>query len=85
MTFRLLTYNIRAGGRGRVDALAAVIASAAPDVVLLQEATDASVVRELAGRLGMASFQTFSRQSLAYMSRTPVQTRRGLSSADTRR
>jgi len=74
VTFRLLTYNIRTGGRGRVDALATVIASATPDVVLLQEATDASVVRELAGRLGMASFQTFPRQSLAYMSRTPVHT-----------
>ncbi len=56
-----------------MEALATVIASAAPDVVLLQEATDANVVRELAGRLGMADFRTFSRQSLAYMSRTPVQ------------
>jgi exodeoxyribonuclease III len=74
VTLRLLTYNIRTGGRGRVDALAAVIGSATPDVVLLQEATDATVVRELAGRLGMADFQTFSRQSLAYMSRTPVET-----------
>ncbi|MBA3891435.1 MAG: endonuclease/exonuclease/phosphatase family protein, partial [Gemmatimonadaceae bacterium] len=41
---RLLSYNIRYGGTGREEALAGVIRSAAPDVVMLQEATDPGVV-----------------------------------------
>ena len=72
MTFRLLTYNIKNGGRGRVDALSAVITSCTPDVVLLQEATDAHVVNALASRLGFTDFRTFRKQSLAFMSRSPV-------------
>ncbi len=38
--FRLLTYNILHGGRGRILPIAAVINSCAPDLVLVQEATD---------------------------------------------
>ena len=33
--FRLMTYNIRHGGRGREEAIAAVINASAPDLVLL--------------------------------------------------
>jgi exodeoxyribonuclease-3 len=72
VTFRLLTYNIKKGGRGRADAIAAVINSCAPDVVFLQEATDARIVDELASTTGMADCRAFSRQSLAYLSRKPV-------------
>src|SRR5438067_9055129 len=72
MTFRLLTYNIRKAGRGRVDAIAAVINSCAPDVVLLQEATDAGVVTELARLTAMADSGTVARQSLGFLSRRPV-------------
>jgi len=45
---RLLSYNIKFGGRGRVDALRDVIRSAGPDIVLLQEATDQRVIEQLA-------------------------------------
>jgi endonuclease/exonuclease/phosphatase family metal-dependent hydrolase len=72
VNFRLLTYNIMKGGRGRVEAIAAVIDACQPDIVLLQEATDALIVRDLAGLTGMADFSTFSRQSLAFLSRKPV-------------
>ena len=50
MTLRLLSYNIRHGGVGRVEAIAAVIRDCAPDVVVLQEATRPDVVRALAER-----------------------------------
>jgi len=43
VTLRLLTYNIRRGGDGREAAIAEVIAQAAPDVVMLQEATHPGV------------------------------------------
>lgn len=70
--FRLLTYNILHGGHGRVDALAAVINSCAPDLVLLQEATDPSIVEKLAAATGMAEGRAFAKQSLGYLSRRPV-------------
>lgn len=72
MNFRLLTYNIRVGGAGRVDRLARVINAAAPDVVLLQEATRPALVEQLAAATGMADWRAFPRQSLGYMSRVPV-------------
>ena len=72
MPFRLLTYNIRVGGSGRVEPLARIINAAAPDLVLLQEATRPAVVQELAIKTGMADWRAFPRQSLGYMSRVPV-------------
>jgi endonuclease/exonuclease/phosphatase family metal-dependent hydrolase len=70
--FRLLTYNIRVGGAGRVEPLARVINACAPDLVLLQEATRPDIVKQIAALTGMADWRAFSRQSLGYMSRTPV-------------
>lgn len=72
MPFRLLTYNIRVGGVGRVEPLARVITACAPDLVLLQEATRPDVIEQLAVRTGMAEWRAFPRQSLGYMSREPV-------------
>ncbi len=72
MTLRLLTYNIRRGGVGRVDAIARVVASCAPDVVLLQEATRPDVVEAIALRAGMADWRAYARQSLAFLTREPV-------------
>jgi exodeoxyribonuclease-3 len=69
---RLLTYNIQHGGEGRIGAIASVISSVAPDVVLLQEATNPANVERLAGATGMAEGRTFARQSLGFLSRTPV-------------
>lgn len=71
-SLRLLSYNIRYGGRGRVEAIAAVIRAAAPDVVLLQEARDAAVVERLADLTAMTRAGTSKRQSLGFLSRVPV-------------
>ena len=72
MPLRLLTYNIRVGGVGRVEPLAHVINACAPDLVLLQEATRPDIVAQLATLTGMKDWKAFPRQSLGYMSREPV-------------
>jgi len=72
MTFRLLTYNILHGGVGRTQAIADVINSCHPDLVLLQEATDPSTVEQLALATGMADGRAFVKQSLGFLSRKQV-------------
>ncbi len=72
MKFRLLTYNILRGGGDRIAAIAGVINSCAPDLVLLQEASDPANVEELARATGMAEGRSFRRQSLGFLSRRPV-------------
>ena len=72
MTLRLVTYNIRHGGVGRVDAIAAVIRGCAPDVVVLQEATRPDVVRALADQAGFAEHGSHRGQSLGFLSRIPI-------------
>jgi exodeoxyribonuclease-3 len=72
VTFRLLTYNIMHGGKGRIEAIAAVIRSCEPDLVLLQEATIPANVERLAADTGMAEWRSFERQSLAFLSRRKV-------------
>jgi exodeoxyribonuclease-3 len=70
--FRLLTYNIKRGGHGRVDLIASVIKAAAPDLVLLQEATDPFNVARIAVASGMPEWRAMRRQSLGFLSRRPV-------------
>lgn len=53
ITLRVMTYNILNGGEGRLDALAAVIADTAPDLVGLQEVRQPEALDWLATRLGM--------------------------------
>ena len=72
MILRLLSYNIRYGGTGREAALAAVVRSAAPDLVVLQEATDPRVVERLARDTGMTEWGSRPGHSLGFMSRVPV-------------
>jgi endonuclease/exonuclease/phosphatase family metal-dependent hydrolase len=72
VTLRLLTYNIKYGGTGRAPAIARVINACAPDVVLLQEATRPAIVEQIAVESGMAEWQSFSQQSLAFLARRPV-------------
>ena len=70
--FRLLTYNILHGGRGRLLPIAAVINSCAPDLVLVQEATDPATLESIAEAAGMAEWRSYPRQSLGFLSRRPV-------------
>lgn len=73
MLLRILSYNVRHGGKGREASLAAVITACAPDVVVLQEATDPEVVRKVAAASGMQQYASRRGDSLGFMSRTPVQ------------
>ena len=72
MKFRLLTYNLRRGGRGREAALARVISACAPDLVILQEATSPSSVAHIAGACGMTEWGSRAGKSLGFMSRAAV-------------
>jgi len=69
---RIVTYNILKGGSGRTGPLAAVLAHARPDLVLLQEATDPDVVTELARGLQMGVCICRPGESVAALSRLPV-------------
>jgi exodeoxyribonuclease III len=71
MMFRLMTYNIRHGGRGREAQIADVINACAPDLVL-QEATDPRSVERLAAATGMEEWRAYAGQSLGFLSRTRV-------------
>ena len=73
MLTRILSYNIRRGGKGREEALAGVINACLPDVVILQEATHPEVVKRLAAATGMAQYASRDGESLAFMRRTRVQ------------
>ena len=69
---RILSYNIRFGGAGREERIAAVIRSVAPDVVMLQEASDPLVVAKLAALSEMPYWGSRRRFSTGFLSREPV-------------
>jgi exodeoxyribonuclease III len=69
---RLLSYNIRHGGAGREDALAAVIRNTTPDLVVFQEASKPAVIQTLAAETGMSQYGSHPGDSLGFMSRLPV-------------
>jgi exodeoxyribonuclease-3 len=68
---RLLSYNIRYGGRGRERAIAEVIAASDPDVVLLQEATDPRAVERIANFAGLEAYGSRPGESLGFLARRP--------------
>jgi exodeoxyribonuclease III len=69
---RLLSYNIKFGGKGREEQIAAVIRAANPDLVLLQEATDRLIVRRLAELCDFSAWDSRVNYSTGFMSRLPV-------------
>lgn len=73
MLFRILSYNIRRGGHGREQQLAAVIRTCEPDLVVLQEATNPDVVKAVAEAAGMEQWASRRGDSLGFISRRPVQ------------
>ena len=73
MRLRLLSYNIKFGGRGREEQIAAVIRRANPDVVLLQEATDRLVVRRLAELTDLPTWDSRVNYSTGFLTRLPVE------------
>ena len=70
---RLLSYNIKYGGRGREQAIADVITGASVDVVLLQEATDPRVIERLAAATGMPNWGSRPEHSMGFLSRIRVE------------
>jgi len=66
---RLLSYNIRFGGRRREDELAKVIRAADPDIVVFQEATDPDVIKHLATATNLPFWAARSEHSIGYISR----------------
>lgn len=71
---RVLTYNIREGGAGRLQELAAVIRPQDPDIVVLAEASDPDNAAVLAERLGLRLVigEANNGFHLACLSRLPV-------------
>jgi exodeoxyribonuclease-3 len=69
---RVVTYNIRQGGRGRTGQLAAVLRHSRAHLALLQEASDPGVVAELADALGMQICIFRAGQSAAALSSLSV-------------
>jgi endonuclease/exonuclease/phosphatase family metal-dependent hydrolase len=69
---RILTYNIRRGGKGQAEALAGVVRACEADVVVLQEATVPEVVARLAADSGMEEWASRKGQSLGFLSRRKV-------------
>jgi exodeoxyribonuclease-3 len=69
---RVLSYNIRYGGRGRAPLLAEVIRHANPDLVLLQEASDPDVVAAIAAATGMTLYDARPAESVGLLSRVPL-------------
>jgi exodeoxyribonuclease-3 len=72
VALKLLSYNIRFGGRGRETQLAETINSIAPDMVVFQEATDTRVIERLAHATGLQFWAARPRHSIAYISRLEI-------------
>lgn len=72
MNLKLLSYNIRFGGRGREAQLAEVIRTISPDLVVFQEATDPLVIERLATATDFPYWSARHAHSIAYISRIKV-------------
>jgi exodeoxyribonuclease-3 len=72
MSFRLVTYNLRFGGRGREAALTSVLKGLRADLVILQEASRPSVVEGLARGTGASLWASRRGLSLGFISRGSV-------------
>lgn len=69
MIVKLLSYNIRFGGRGRERELAAVIRAVTPDLVVFQEAIDPQVIQQLAAATDLPFWAARREHSIGYISR----------------
>jgi endonuclease/exonuclease/phosphatase family metal-dependent hydrolase len=74
MTFKLLSYNIRDGGQGRLNLIAEVIQSQQPQAVALLEANSKPNAKALADTLGMhfAYGPANSEFAIAWLSHLPI-------------
>jgi endonuclease/exonuclease/phosphatase family metal-dependent hydrolase len=72
VTLKLLSYNIRFGGRGREQSLAETIVAAAPDLVVFQEAIDPVVIERLSAATKFPFWAARRNHSIGFLSRTQV-------------
>ena len=72
MIVKLLTYNIRFGGRGREKQLAEVIRSVGPDIVVFQEAIDPGLIGRLAEVTELPQWSARAEHSIGYISRLKI-------------
>ncbi len=72
MIVKLLSYNIRFGGRGRERELAEVIRSVSPDLVVFQEATHPDVIGRLAAATALPFWAARREHSIGYISRLEI-------------
>lgn len=72
MIVKLLSYNIRFGGRRRERELAEVIRSASPDLVVFQEAIDPNVIRDLAAAAELPFWAARREHSIGFISRVEI-------------
>ena len=72
MRLKLLSYNIRFGGRARAARIGEVIRAVAPDLVVFQEAIDPRVVASLAEATGLTRWAARPGHSIAYASRAEI-------------
>lgn len=72
---KVLSYNIRDGGKKRLPDIAGIIRGNAPDVIALQEANSRLQVAKLARDLGMHMVfgKANTRHHIAWLSRLPIQ------------
>jgi exodeoxyribonuclease-3 len=69
---KLLSYNIRFGGRGREKELAEVIRSVGPDIVVFQEAIDPTLISRLASATDLPFWAAQAAHSIGYISRLEI-------------
>ena len=72
MIVKLLSYNIRFGGRKREARLAEVIRAASPDIVVFQEAIDTRVIERLAEETGLNRWAARPAHSIGYITRLDI-------------
>ena len=72
MILKLLSYNIRFGGRGREARLAEVIRAVSPDLVVFQEAIDPRVIEGLARATDLPFWAARPAHSIGYISRIEI-------------
>ncbi|HEV7682238.1 MAG TPA: endonuclease/exonuclease/phosphatase family protein [Pyrinomonadaceae bacterium] len=72
MIVKLLSYNIRFGGRKRQKQLTEVIRAVAPDLVVFQEAIDPEVIKNLAAATGLPFWAARREHSIGYISRHEI-------------
>lgn len=69
MILKLLSYNIRFGGRKREQQLADVIRSVSPDIVVFQEAIDPDIISRIAQTTGMIFWAARREHSIGFISK----------------